>query len=320
MTRTTPTDDWNAYWQSRASGPQAVALVGVGIEHNAVIDACWAEVFGALDAGTRVVDLACGAGTALRAAAAAGAGNLTGVDISRDAIAALGVSLPGATGVVAPVGKTGLGEAGFDWVVSQFGLEYGGALASMGEVGRLCAPGGRFAAIIHMADGGIARECAGHLETLDALAATNFIPKARKLFRALFDADARPGQATTDKANRAINAFKPAMAELQALSARTGPQHIAAHLYSGTARLYERRQAYAREDIEGWLTQMRAEIDAYAGRMAAMVASAQTAEQMAALEGALATARFEAPRTRPLELSAGEAPAAWLIEAGPKRA
>lgn len=319
MTTRAATDDWNAYWQSRASGPQSVALVGVGIETNAAIDACWAEIFAALGGSDRVIDLACGAGTALRAAAKAGAGALTGVDISEQAIAALATTLPEAQGIVASANRTGLGGASYDWVVSQFGFEYCGAQGCIKEIARISAPEGRFAAIMHMAGGGIANECARHLSTLEALSATNFIPRARKLFRALFDADTRPGQVTTEKANRAVEAFKPAMADLQALTAKTGPDHIAAHLYSGTARLYERRAKYAREDIEGWLTQMRSEIDAYAGRMSAMIASAQSEADMEALCALLSESGFAAPAFAPLDLAGDGTPAAWRITAGPKR-
>ncbi|MEM1149569.1 MAG: methyltransferase domain-containing protein [Pseudomonadota bacterium] len=312
----TKAEDWGNYWQGRAASGAGTALVGAGIESDAAIAEVWAEVFETLPPKTRVVDLACGAGTALKAAAKAGLTDLTGVDIAREAITLLQRDLPQAHGVVAPANRTGLKPASFDCVVSQFGLEYAGLVPASKEAARLLAPGGAFGAIIHMQDGAIAHECKGKLSELNAIRDSGFIPKAQKLFRALFAADAKPGQATTDKANRAVAYFKPAMDALKAMPERSNPHGLTAHLYDGTARLYERRAAYALQDVEGWLSGMAGEIAAYRGRMESMLASAQSEADIKSALAVFEAVSFRVDAPRPVVLKDGGSPAAWWVRAG----
>ncbi|MEM9740581.1 MAG: class I SAM-dependent methyltransferase [Pseudomonadota bacterium] len=308
--------DWGNYWQGRAASDAGTALLGVGIETDTAIAKIWDEEFAGLPAGSRVVDLACGAGTALKSARMAGLRALTGVDIAPEAIAVLKRDLPGAEGIVAPANRTGLASAQYDRVVSQFGLEYAGLLSAAPEAARLLAPGGAFAAIMHMQDGAIARECAGKLSDLNTIRDSGFIPKAQKLFRALFTADAKPGQVSTEKANRAVNAFKPAIAALKSLRDSQNGKGLAAHLYDGTAQLYERRSAYALPDIEGWLKGMAGEISAYRGRMESMLASAQSETDLRQALAIFSSAGFPGEDPRPIALKPGGAPAAWWLRAG----
>ncbi|MEL6569612.1 MAG: class I SAM-dependent methyltransferase [Pseudomonadota bacterium] len=318
MTKT-KVEDWGNYWQGRAASDAGTALVGVGVEMDTAIAQIWASEFDGLASETRILDLACGAGTALKAAKAAGLTQLTGVDIAAPAISVLGRDLPEARGIVAPADKTGLETASFDRVVSQFGLEYAGLNRAAREAARLLAPGGGFAAIIHLEGGAIATECAEKVAELDAIRDAGFITKAKKLFRALFAADAKPGQASTDKANRAVAAFKPAMESLKAQRNRQAGEGLTAHLYDGTAQLYERRTAYALSDIEGWLTGMAGEIAAYRGRMESMLDSAQDEAEIGAALEIFAAAGFPAQTPERIALKPGGAPAAWWVRAGTQR-
>lgn len=315
----TQAKDWGNYWKGRSASESGAALVGAGIETDAVIASFWSSEFVGLSPDTRVLDLACGAGTALKAASAAGLTELTGVDIAAEAIEVLKRDVRDASGVVAPADRTGLPAAYFDRVVSQFGIEYAGLSRAVPEAIRLLAPGGAFVAIVHLKDGAIARECAGKLSELDELRDSGFIPKAQKLFRALFAADTRPGQASTDKANRAVAAFRPAMEVVRRLRDSQRGQGLSSHLYDGTARLYERRTAYALEDIESWLKGMAGEIAAYRGRMESMLASAQDEGEVRAALQAFSDAGFRAEDPRAIALAEQGPPAAWWIRAGTPR-
>ncbi|MEM1105248.1 MAG: class I SAM-dependent methyltransferase [Pseudomonadota bacterium] len=312
----TQDQDWGNYWQGRAASEAGTALLGAAIETDAAIARLWAGVFDPRPATTRLVDLACGAGTALKAAHRAGLTDLTGIDIAAEAISVLGRDLPSAKGLVASAHSTGLASGGFDLVVSQFGLEYAGLQRAAVEVARLLAPGGAFAALIHLKDGAIAAECAAKLDELNALRDARFIAKAKKLFRALYASDGNTAQAAIDRANRAVTDFKPAMDRVQAMAAAQGSNSLAAHLYNGTARLYERRLAYSLSDVEGWLTAMTGEIAAYRGRMDSMLDSAQHEAGIRSALEVLRAAGFAPVEPQRITLRDGAAPAAWWVRAG----
>ncbi|MCI4643298.1 MAG: class I SAM-dependent methyltransferase [Hyphomonadaceae bacterium] len=307
--------DWGNYWTGRTASEAGAALVGVGIETDTALAKVWARIFTDLPEQTRVLDLACGAGTALKAAEKAGLKDLTGVDIAADAIAALAREIPGAKGVVAPAGDTGLQAGCFDIVVSQFGFEYAGAEPAAKEAVRLLSPSGGFVAIAHLAEGGIARECEARLALLREIGKSRFIPLAQEMFRAVF---AVSGMSDDSRAiaNQKVAAFKPAADHLAGLVQSDGPNGLVAHLYSGTAQLFERLGAYALADIEGWLTGMQGEIDAYAGRMQSMLDAALDETGAQAVLNIFQTAGFQVQAPEAIDLGREGEPAAWLLKAG----
>ncbi|OMC40231.1 SAM-dependent methyltransferase [Mycobacterium sp. GA-1841] len=109
-----------------------------------------AEVVAAADrlrpvAGTAVVDLACGTGSAALAAAEAGA-QVTGVDLTAELIA-IAAERPGADAVrwvVADAAHTGLPDGGFSTAVSNMGIIFVEPTSLVAEVARLLTPGGFF--------------------------------------------------------------------------------------------------------------------------------------------------------------------------------
>ena len=267
-----------------------------------------------------MLDLACGAGAALKAAARAGLTDLTGLDMVADAIVSLQRELPQARGVVAPANRTGLTDDRFDLVVSQFGFEYAGAEETAHEVARILAPGGRFAALCHYADGAIAQECRGRIDQLREIADSEYIPRAKALFRATY---ATMSATTEEEAARAVSvaneksdAFKPALQRLIAVAQDNRLNGLAGHLYQGAAQLFERRSAYALADVEGWLDGMQGELDAYAGRMHSMVASALDARQVEAVLEIFKQAGFEPAPPEEVKLSGSDLPSAWFLRAG----
>lgn len=307
--------DWSAYWRGRAGTDAGAALVGAGVETDAMLASLWAKSFAECRSDSRVLDLACGAGSALKAASAAGLSDLTGVDISPEAIETLRRDLPGAQGIVAPADSTGLPGQSFDMVVSQFGFEYAGPLAGAREAARLLKPEGRFVAIAHLKGGAIEQECTEKLTQVQAIIDTQFVSRARKLFKAVFAAGPHPSENAMRRAHTAIAKFKPAMEELQTVSAAENGQGLATHLYTGTAQLYERRQAYLLEDVLGWLDGMEAEIVAFSGRMSGMINSALSPETAEAVLDVFRDAGFASGAAEPLELDPGANPAAWQLSA-----
>ena len=79
--------DWANYWSGREAGQTGEALAGAGIEKHDELSAFWNAVFPAAPTGI-VLDLACGAGSAIKHAAATNSNLLIGLDISSEAILA----------------------------------------------------------------------------------------------------------------------------------------------------------------------------------------------------------------------------------------
>lgn len=304
----TSADDWSNYWQGRTGEQSGAALVGAGIENDADLTAFWQGVFSEASSEARVLDLACGAGSALKHAASAGIANLSGADISPGALSSLKAAVPSAAVFECSASDTGLPDASFDFVVSQFGIEYAGLEAAASEVARLLAAGGKFIAIVHMTGGGIEQEVAGRLKEGEAIRSSNFIPLAKDMFRTI----GTPRSPANDAiAQKAAEAFRPAEQGLAKLAAEKGG--LAAHLYQGTGQLYQRRKNYELSDILGWLDGMQGEIDAYVGRMSSMIASAASEEDVQAARSRLQEGGCEPAQPERFQL--GGKDAAWVLRA-----
>ena len=100
---------------------------------------------GAVSAGSRVLDVACGPGLLTAAAAKRGASAI-GVDFSSAQVAAARRVYPTLRFEVADAGALPFPDASFDTVLSSFGmLHFPDALGAAAEACRVLVPGGRFA-------------------------------------------------------------------------------------------------------------------------------------------------------------------------------
>lgn len=272
-------NNWSNYWQGRTASEAGAALVGVGIESDADIGEFWRQRLGALPKTTRILDLACGAGSVVRRAAALDMNDVTGVDISTAAIAALQNEFPNAAGVVASADDTGLPSASFDLVASQFGFEYAQVNKAASEAARLLKTGGQFLALAHSADSAIEAEVSRNGGVAKDIVLSGFIEAAEALFAAAFSG--APAEFELAAKN-----FEVPQAKVFDIAKRYGG--LAAHLYQGGRTLYERRQAYALSDITAWLSGMQNEIQAFVGRMESMQAAALTEAEASAVLDILA--------------------------------
>lgn len=292
---------WSQYWQGR-EGDTTGALTGV--ESDRELQEYWARVLsdGARDAA--FLDLACGAGTVLKQAAKLGYSNLTGLDISSEAVKVLQNDLPAAKTVTASASETGLPDTAYDIIVSQFGLEYAGAQAALSEAARLTAPRGRIETVMHMAGGAIEAEVQGHADHCAELLESGFIEKASALFKGAYENNTAKAQALMDDV----------MVARDRVSALIKPnkRSLAAHLINGTAQLWEKRSAYVLQDVTGWLNSMKSEIEAYKARMDSMIAAALSQEELQRCVSHLEEQGFSV-NTAPLSLSGADA--AWVLSA-----
>ncbi len=313
--------DWSNYWQGRASGE---ALVGVGVENNEKLTTFWQDQFDGLPKDTKILDMACGAGSVLKHAHGLGFSELTGADISSDAIATLKTTLPTVIGVVAPADKTGLEEGAYAYVTSQFGFEYAGGrrqvLAAAREMARLICKGGRFTALCHIQGGGIEQEVSGHLQEIEQIERIGFGQAAGAVFKTAFAAEATPSQTTKEAYDKAAAKLATPRDELVAyISSKGGANDpmnaLAAHLYNGTLEMFTKRRAYSLEDITGWLGGMSAQITAYRGRMQSMKAAALSEDLAQDILSEFKSAGFKIEPLDKMYLGTDEKPAAWILKA-----
>ena len=295
-----PADDWGNYWQGRAGTQAGAALVGVGVERDPELDAVWREALEPLDRDGPLLDVATGAGTVLRSAAAMGFTDLTGLDISPEALAALSREMPGVRTVVGSASEPPFAPGAFHTVTSQFGFEYAGAARAARALAPLVRDGGAFIAVAHLAGGAIAEEVEGKRSAASAILDSGFVPLAKAVFAAS-DADFAA----------AAEAF--GAAQNMVLKRAKAGDRMAAHLYAGTQKLHERRRAYTLEDIHGWLDSMAGEFAAYRGRMEAMLDAALGPDDAAEVVDGLRDGGLEVEPPHTLEMSGR--PAALVFRA-----
>ncbi len=294
--------EWDNYWLGR-TGPDAAALTG--IEHDGELAAFWTSALDGLARSGPILDLACGAGTVLKHAQALGFEDLTGADVSPAAIAALGQALPGVRGTVCPADATGFEDAAFASVVSQFGFEYAGAVATVPEIARLLAPGGTFIAVAHMAGGAIHDEVRAHHAACLTIAQSGYIEQSKALFSEVFSGD-------VSALERAQAVMAPAREAVFAL-VTPGRPSLAAHLTQGAAKLWDERAKYALRDIHGWFDGIEAQRAAFEARMAGMIGAALDGDGAKSVQAKFTATGFKAQAPQSLQL--GAADAAWVLRA-----
>lgn len=300
--------DWANYWTGREAGRSNEVFAGEGVENNQELSTFWTETFAETQTGA-VLDLACGAGSAIKYAVGSGADRLIGLDISAEAIQATRRIIPELEGVVASADALPFADRSISHAFSQFGFEYANRDRAAAEIARVIGDAGRFTAIAHMKAGAIAQECEGHLSKATAIHTSGYLPTVRALFDAVFAYDKAPGPELKRAVDEAGQGFTRAQ---DTLLPHINSGGLARHLHTGTSQLFERRKAYLLDDIFGWLDQMTFEIEAYSGRMRGMLSAAIDEEEAAHIVKTIAPDRSHA--IKPLLLSGK--PAAWVLSAG----
>ncbi len=156
-------DAWTAFWQESGAGTQCVAgapdILQTQKQH-------WSSFAASLNAGTRVLDLGCGAGAVARTLLATRRDvQITGIDIAK-----VPLVIDPLVDLLSDTAMESLpfADASFGAVVSQFGFEYGEVDKAADEAARVLAPGGRFSFLVHHAKSSV---LAVSRAALDALVA-----------------------------------------------------------------------------------------------------------------------------------------------------
>lgn len=310
--------DWDHYW----AGAGNVPVFGQFASGEDALPRFWAETFDAAFADAapaRMLDAACGSGAvtsvAREAAARRGVNGLSyfGIDYAASALRDLVSAQPGFRGVSGDCAAMPFADGQFDIVASQFGLEYAGP-AAFAEAARLLAPGGTFVAVCHMTGGVIHRECADNLDTISALIRSNFLPRAKKAFRAGFALDQGIGaRGAFEDANMLLHEATQQLKQIIAVKGVHAANALPGRLHDDVARMYTKRTNYEARDVHAWLDRMILEVETYAGRMRSMTAAALDEDGVRAVRDALEGAGLSADAPTGLSSALDNAPAAWIV-------
>ena len=312
-------EHWDAFWRAR---DKAVSQEDAGARDPAPAH-FWETFFEREFAGRRaasLLDVACGHGavTGIAIAAARKAGlalDARCADYSQAAVDELCKRFPGVEGVACDAADMPFDDRRFDYVVSQFGIEYADE-AAFAEAARLVADGGTFAALTHLAGGAIHAECADNAAVAAAVREAQLMPLARRAFEAGFELIA--GKITDADFQAADRQLAPAVEAAKTILREQGPQAaggLLANVYRDIGYMYTRMQNYVPAEVFAWFDGMSAELDSYEGRMASMTRCALDEAQVTAVSDTLAGLGLDVEAPRVLTLEESGKPAAWILVA-----
>jgi SAM-dependent methyltransferase len=305
--------DWEPYWRGSANS--------AALQSELQLDELWAGLFGQLQNGskpTSLLDVACGNGAVTRMALQTWPGLVSsGLDLSPAALREYGSRYPAATGVVGDSLSMPFVDSSFDLVVSQFGFEYAG-LGALEEMLRLVAPDGSIIAIMHLRDGAIYRECALNLDVVEELRRLRVMELTRLAFIAGFALNA--GRGKVAEFRKAEADFVPAIRGLEQLLNKYGSNTadgLLRQLHGDISQMYRQMSAYAEEDVMAWIKGMETELQAYSGRMQAMLTAAVGDAQFQQWCERAQALGFKLERKEKIALAAKTENAAWMLTARP---
>lgn len=314
---------WDNYWQGRASKQSGNALVEVGIENNHALRTFWMETFSQSKASDKIIDFACGAGSVLEHAYSLGLSQLTGVDVSEEALTVMKEKISPAIGICAQVDDIPQPDESFDLVVSQYGVEYAGnrekLLRSFQEMSRILKPSGSITIIAHAKNGVIYEGCKTSLNNAARLEESGFINATAKIVSILHgDKGLQKGVHLQEGMTRLNQAAEPIMTWLTKTdSQRDEFARFAYHILQSSHKLITNHNAYSKTDSLKWLSSIESEIDAYKGRMMSMTNAALTKAEISELIQKLSVdpKNFMFEPTEEFYFGSNRKLAAWVIRA-----
>ncbi|MEZ5920975.1 MAG: methyltransferase domain-containing protein [Parvularculaceae bacterium] len=297
---------WESFW---AAAPAADA----SFESPAVrerLSAWWREEFNAIPGGGPLsgADLCCGAGVVSKWAVdflnerGHAFEKLYCVDASASAARAA-ANLSNGEALIADLAALPLEDGSIDLAFSQFGVEYAGEKGFL-EVARIMAPGGAFIAVVHKADGGLARECRNNLALFNDLVATEIFENAEGFFQQSYGAAHA----------RAVKGSLAACEKIISRQSETIAMNFARQTLGDLVVMLNRRRAYAEKDVIGWIGNVRGELTRSRRRYEAMLSAAQSEDDIRKTISAWRDAGIE-PREPQTILMPSGAELAWGLAA-----
>ncbi|MGV6821169.1 MAG: class I SAM-dependent methyltransferase [Parvularcula sp.] len=307
---------WDRFWSDDKAPSQAATITGEN-QLNPLWKQAFAPVFqtaAALD----LVDLATGSGSVVETALDVSKEtecciNATCVDYSSSAIRSVRARLPGIAGLVADCAALPIPASSFDWVVSQYGIEYAPPEA-FSEAARITRPGGQLLLVCHYQGGAIDRECGANADALVRTLSLGLLGDTATAFNAA--AAQRQGKAPppdVQDLQRRIATNSAALRQIAIDSQGIPAGPFIGRIYHDLDRLFRNMAAYPPKDVATWCEGMEKELRAYRDRMQAMTQAALTKEDIEARVGALAGCGVHLSEDDVAPVRDGEEIIAWKI-------
>jgi ubiquinone/menaquinone biosynthesis C-methylase UbiE len=266
----------------------------------------WESQFADLAEGSRILDVATGNGVLLAhaATAAARAGktfSLTGIDLANidplRHVPDFADSLRGARfigGVAAE--KLPLPDAGFELVISQYGLEYAHLDAALAEVERVLVAGGRLIWLAHCSDSLIVSQNQESAAQVDFLLADGsplyvmhqFVARVKK---------GRGLQRTTEN-------LRVSLTEAEAFCRTHPPANVVQEVCTTIAETAQRWQAYRASDLESMLNDSQTRLIRFRQRINDLSAAVLTPARIDLLRSRLCKPQWDRVGISPLQVGA----------------
>ncbi len=300
--------NWSEYW--RNEGIEGEVFVNKQGGKHPFLAEYWQKLFLIQKPDASVIDIAAGAGSIFSHLPTDHQFKLHAADISAPALELLKQRIPATTVHVCPATELPLADNSFDFVVSQFGVEYAG-MDAFEEAARLVKPGGQLALLCHYQNGYIDSKNQQMLEAAKIARYSNFIPDAVALIVLAFD---KSRTSSMSDALTEQNNFAASQRTLEQ-AIKHCPEGVHAHLYFGFKQLYERRSAYDLNDVTGWLEEMSADIDRNIMRLTEMCHAASSKLEIERIAQTLNEHGFIGIEHEPVVLPEHKLPVAWAINA-----
>ncbi len=303
-------EQWSAYWRSGAITTFQDIFPN---NYDRDIGAFWNALFGRLEDGDRVVDLACGNGAlALLAAAYA---RESGTRLLIDALDFATIEAPKDPENAAlaqqisfyphrSLERTELDSDSYHLAMSQFGAEYGDPESTLAEIDRILKPEGSTVGLIcHRHDSAVIRQGRTALEQHALCAASPLPGIVRKLQTKIDQVLRAQREPAKDRAcERLRERLNDATAELHDLAERQDdPSHILQFIRSYMSPFDPRpMQKLKLADRLAALDRMDADYQAFEARMRDLLSAALSEDDLALWDKTLQGFGFQQERAEPI--------------------
>lgn len=297
-------ENWSEYWQNEGASGE-VFVNKDGSKHPA-LKTFWKDKLEELEAGSSLIDIACGGGSIFSDLPNPKMYDLHAADFAESAIRQIQKRFDNVTTYQCSASDIPVESSCFDVAVSQFGIEYAGNEA-FAEAARILKPGGKFFCLAHIQHGFIDTRNKTELEAALAVVNTGFIERAITVTDAIYKDD----KALLEQAFPDFTAVEPIIAQ----AVQQVPRGVHVHLYNGYKTMMSKPQAYAREDIISWLEAMRSDVQKNIQRITEIRKVALSEQQVEEVVNLMVKHGMQNVEYKPFTLIEHQLPLAWFISA-----
>lgn len=314
------TDDWDKYW----SGVGGVGAFSDGGVSHPAITAYWQHFFRKLPGrpakeALHIIDIAGGNGALIETAGQVYSEEqlaITSLDLSPAAIQQLTARFPHVTGLVADANAIPVQDNSTDLVVSQFGIEYAG-ITAIDEAIRVVNPTGNIALMMHCDNGVIFHESKANLTVIRSILDADILPLAKQFFAARAELH-RGGDKQRQVYQAQAQQFGVALSVLENIMSEFGTGAAGGFvykLYNDLANVHEEFGQYSLKEVLDWISNVAIELEAYQGRMMAMLDAALAEDEFDEVIEKFRRSTFTLSVADKLYSPGNPQPLAWVISA-----